>query len=253
MFNDWGILSSMLVSHVVNPEPGDAALLQASNAYMSSAPSSAMGKAMGRPVALYHPTEDFFSCASMGSDSHATNTASIPMEMRVLLQDARANFSQAVLDRNKIPKKFNRAAEDVFNLGTVKGARAIGKSDKIGRLKEGMFADIVVFDATTPGMSVHAQYDPIGAIVIHSTQKDIELVMIDGVVRKENGKLTEVRTKSQSAPWLEGEKETLSWGTISRKMVEKSKLIHEREREIDLEQAKEEMIDLMKLRPRIEG
>ncbi len=253
MFSDWGILDSMIVSHVVNPEPGDAALLKAHNAYMATAPSSAMAKAMGRPSALYHPTEDLYSCASIGSDSHATNTASIPLEMRALLSEARASSSQAILDQNKIPRKLHSSAEAVFNLGTVKGARALGKADQIGRLQAGMLADIVVFDTTTPGMSVHAQYDPVGAIIVHSTQKDIELVMVDGIIRKEHGRLVDVKTSAQSTPWLEGEKEILSWSAVSKKMVEKSKLIHEREGDFDLGQIKEQMIDLLKLRPRIQG
>lgn len=246
MFDEWGLLdSSWVISHVTNPAPGDAETLKKAGAHMSSAPSSAMGMAMGHPTALYHPTEDFFSIASIGADSHAINTSSMPMEMRLLLQDARANFSQPFVDAGKIPLKFNRFAEDVFNLGTVKGARAIGMEDKIGRLKPGMLADIVVFDASSPSMYGAAQVDPVEAIVVNSSQRDVELVMIDGKIRKEGSKLVSVQVVPEEREWLGGEDGTLSWEKVFAQLDKRSKVMKQRNESKDLERLYHNMRDVM--------
>lgn len=243
MLDDYGLLdSSILLSHVTNPAPGDAKLVRDANAHISSAPSSAMGMAMGHPTGLFHPSEDFYPVASMGTDSHAVNSSSIPMEMRMMLQDARVNFSQPFVEEGKIPGKLNRSPEDVFNLGTVAGARAIGMSDKVGRLKPNMLADIIVFNTSSPSMYGIAQRDPVAAIVTHSVQSDIELVMVDGIIRKEGGKLRNVEMVPESDKWLEGEQRSLSWNEISAKLVEKCNTMNERVQQIDYVKLREEVM-----------
>ncbi len=56
-----------------------------------------------------------------------------------------------------------------------------------------MKADLVVFDATSPAMVAAAQENPVAAIVLHSSERDIDAVIVDGVVRKEAGRLLGVR------------------------------------------------------------
>jgi cytosine/adenosine deaminase-related metal-dependent hydrolase len=55
-------------------------------------------------------------------------------------------------------------------MGTMAGARAIRMEDRIGTLAAGKRADIVTFDALSPGRCVVAQYDPVTAIVLHARQ-----------------------------------------------------------------------------------
>ncbi|KAJ8087288.1 hypothetical protein PM082_006118 [Marasmius tenuissimus] len=76
--------------------------------------------------------------------------------------------------------------KQAFNLGTIKGARAIGMEENVGSVGAGKLADLVVFDADSPGMICAAQSDRIAA-VLFSTVADISTVIVDGVVRKMNG------------------------------------------------------------------
>ena len=89
----------------------------------------------------------------------------------------------------KNPKKTCATAEEAFNLGTIMGANAVGLESYIGSLDVGKKADIVIFDATTTSMVCAADNDPVAAIVQHASIRDIETVIIDGEMRKENNKL----------------------------------------------------------------
>jgi cytosine/adenosine deaminase-related metal-dependent hydrolase len=77
----------------------------------------------------------------VGVDCHSNNSTSIPSELRLLLQSARAAYNKKFTDKGNVPKNVNKTVEEAFNLGTVGGARAVGMEGKIGTLKVGAFAD----------------------------------------------------------------------------------------------------------------
>lgn len=210
-----------------------------------------MQMVMGHPTALYHPTEDFFSHASVGADSHAICGSSLASELRILLQDARAQFNDSLVESWKSPAKLNRSVEDAFNLATVKGARALGMADQIGQLKAGMAADIVVYDGTTPAMYGGAQTNPVTAIVTLSSPADVELVMVDGIIRKENGRLKNVQTAQGDQKWREGANETLTWADISAKLIEKSRVMKSRIHSVDENQMRKSVMQFLNVDPSV--
>ena len=71
---------------------------------------------------------------------------------------------------------------------TIGGARAFGMEDKIGTLSPGKKADIVMLRANDVNM--FPVYDPIYSIVEIAGAGNVDTVIIDGVVRKKDGKLT---------------------------------------------------------------
>ena len=130
--------------------------------------------------------------------------------MRLALQLARHSTNQPLLDTGKFPANLKGSTEQVFNLGTIQGARAV-HMDQTGSLTEGKLADIVTFDATSPSMICAAEQDPVAAVVRHSSIRDIETVIIDGIVRKEAGRLLPIKAESEIA--LGGEKQ-LAWKDV---------------------------------------
>ena len=71
---------------------------------------------------------------------------------------------------------------------TINGARAFRMDGKIGTLSPGKKADIVMLRADDVNMApVH---DPVYSIVEIAGAGNVDTVIIDGVVRKQNGKLT---------------------------------------------------------------
>lgn len=77
-------------------------------------------------------------------------------------------------------------SRDIFDSATLCGAKALGSTD-IGRLARGALADITVVDMTTIN-NVPCR-DPIRNIVNSTQRSDVRLVMVDGEVLVENGKL----------------------------------------------------------------
>jgi hypothetical protein len=136
----------------------------------------------------------------------------------------------------------NLSVEAAFNLATVKGAEAVNMSKEIGRIAEGYKADIVVFDGLSPSMVGAAQHDPVAAVILHSTPADIETVIIDGIIRKQNGKLLTV-TVDAAAQGTTGD-ESLSWAAVAKKVVESRAQMQGEMNKIDFEKVSAALLKL---------
>ena len=93
-----------------------------------------------------------------------------------------------------MPVQIARSAE----MGDVGGARAILLDDKIGTLAPGKKADIVMLRADD--MNMAPVYDPIYSIVEIAGAGNVDTVIIDGVTRKKDGKLTFPDRRAAQAP-----------------------------------------------------
>ncbi|KAG4424196.1 hypothetical protein IFR04_002600 [Cadophora malorum] len=233
--------SSFLFSHATNPTPADATLLAKSNSHVSTTPSTELQMGQGA-CAAFHPTVDVTAQCSVGVDCQSNQSASIPSELRLLLQSSRATYNQKFTDEGKIPKKLNHTVEEAFNLGTVNGARAAKMEGKIGTLKVGAFADILLWDTLSPGMVCAAQHDPVSAIILHSSPQDIEMVIVDGVVRKNAGRLKSVDVKAGRDLWSGVEKDVLEWRDVSRELVKRREVLQKKIEKIDMEAATRALI-----------
>jgi 5-methylthioadenosine/S-adenosylhomocysteine deaminase len=81
-------------------------------------------------------------------------------------------------------------ARDVLELATIEGARAAGLADRVGSLKPGKEADIVVLDAGR--LNVWPLNNAAGCVVNLMNPINVETVFIAGKVRKWRGTLTGV-------------------------------------------------------------
>jgi hypothetical protein len=216
----------ILLSHSCYPKEDDGKLLTAAGAHTASTPNTELQ--MGEmPVAL---RDDHYETGSIGVDCHVWGVTSIPGQMRLLLQAARSERGTKLGAEGLWSRYTGFDAERVFNLATLGGASAAGMQGEIGSLKEGYKADIVVFDTSSPSMYTAALENPLGAIVMHSTPSDVELVIVDGVVRKESGKLVDVvveaapsENKSVVAPGTK-----LAWRDVAAKILESRVALKER-------------------------
>lgn len=145
--------------------------------------------------------------------------------MRLALFSTRLLSNSALWSRGKFPKQIRGTAEEAFNLGTIHGARAVGMGDQIGSLAEGKLADIVVFSAATPTMVCAAEHDPVVAVVRHASERDVEMVIVGGVMRKQGGRLLAVRAEKGS---VVEEGEQLKWEDVARELVRSRKEVQER-------------------------
>ena len=218
-------------------DPDEAALLLKTNSHVSVTPTVELQMGHGEPVAFQSKLGIQSHC-SLVIDCHSNNSASILGEMRMLLQNARGTYNQPFLDQGKVPAKVYKTVEEAFNLGTINGARAIGMQDKVGSLAVGKLADLVIFDASSPSMVCGAQHDPVAAVVLHSSPSDIDTVIVDGIVRKQGGKLTTVDVKAGRELWAGEERDTLEWKDVFKTLVQRREALQETLGKIDYDEAK---------------
>ncbi|KFY94427.1 hypothetical protein V500_03275 [Pseudogymnoascus sp. VKM F-4518 (FW-2643)] len=215
LLDSYGLLAPDLVlSHATNLTSAEHAVLHAANVHVSSTPSSEAQTALGWPVALRSDVH-----GSLGVDSHAFCGSSIISEARSALLLARQETNAALLAKGEFPEKLVGGAREAFNLATVGGARAVGMGDRIGRVREGYLADLVVVDGRSPGMVGVSGWDPVVAVVGHSGVRDVETVIVDGVVRKRGGRLVSVEVEGGKMEW-EGVAERVerSRGEVQRRI-----------------------------------
>jgi cytosine/adenosine deaminase-related metal-dependent hydrolase len=92
----------------------------------------------------------------------------------------------------------HHSVEEAFNLATIRGACAAKMGKKTGSIAVGKAADLIVFSSTSPSTLAAAQHNPVAAIMLHFSPADVDTVMIDGVARKQNGKLLHLTLDEQT-------------------------------------------------------
>ena len=244
LLHSYGLLdSSILLSHCTGASKDDAQLIVAADAHVASTPSTEIQMAMAKGVSLCLDETmrgtGIDSQCSLGVDCHSNNANSIPAEMRLVLQTARGRRNEKLLSQNKAPRQLDVKVQDVFNLGTIQGARAIGMDDKIGSIMIGKKADLVIFSSTSPAMICAAQFEPVAAVVMHSSPSDIEAVLVDGTFRKECGKLVSVE--------LEGQEKNVSWEAVGQELMKSWSGVRTRVGQVDMNDARAGVISAFQI------
>jgi cytosine/adenosine deaminase-related metal-dependent hydrolase len=215
----------------------DAALIKEAGAHVSTTPSTELQMGMGQPVA-FREDIDVQECCSLGIDCHSITAASITAEMRLLLQSARGTHSEPIVAKGKTPRAVYKSVQDVFNLGTIQGARALKMQDQIGSIAEGKRAGLVVFNGLSPAMIGAAQHDPLAAIVMHSSPVDVDFVIVDGVVRKRAGVLEPVKFDEDTMNMFGERKRGMRWEEVAQKLLQSREALQRKIEKLDFEQAR---------------
>ncbi|KAH7390954.1 hypothetical protein DE146DRAFT_150289 [Phaeosphaeria sp. MPI-PUGE-AT-0046c] len=243
----------IIISHGGTIKRADAELLKAKGAHLSSTPSTELQCAMGRSYCFDASFIDggvsgdsigLQDNASLGIDCHSCTGGSIAFEARLGLQNARNHFNEHYVKQNNTPRSLpaSLSVEAAFNLATVKGAEAVRMQDHIGRIAEGYKADLVIFDALSPSMVGAAQHDPVAAVILHSSPADVETVIIDGIVRKRDGKLLAVKTDGAAKEMIGHD--TLEWSTIAEEVIASRSKMQVEMAKIDYAEARESLMTI---------
>jgi 5-methylthioadenosine/S-adenosylhomocysteine deaminase len=79
---------------------------------------------------------------------------------------------------------------DVLEFATIQGARTVGLDHKIGTLSVGKRADLILVDLDD--LSLIPATDPVATLVLRAQPANVSWVLVDGKVRKRDGKLVDV-------------------------------------------------------------
>ena len=213
---DYGLLGpDVLLSHATNLSAADIERLNKARASISSTPDTELQMGHGDIVCF---REGCFGISSLGIDCHSNNSGDMVSQMRLALQHERSSRNSKIIAEGKSTLSLNLFVQDAFALGTIKGARAIQMEDKLGSIKVGKLADLVIFDGNSPGMICATEEDPVAAIVLHSSVRDIDTVIVDGEIRKQDGNLLPT-TINPSLPDVTIPQQTVGWSQVARKLV----------------------------------
>lgn len=212
----YGLLGpDILLSHATNLTASDIEKLNHAKAWISTTPDTELQMGHGDIVCFREGCTDM--CA-LGIDCHSNNSGDMVSQMRLALQHERAKRNEELIAEGKFSRSLNLHVQDIFRLATIQGARAIHMEEDLGSLAVGKIADLVVFDGDSPSMICASVQDPVAAIVLHSSVRDIDMVIVDGQIRKQNSKLLPVTI----APSLLGMTilpQTVNWSQIARMLV----------------------------------
>lgn len=116
---------------------------------------------------------------SIGTDGPCSNN---DLDMFEELRTASLLQKVSTLDPVALP------AYEVLQMATVNGAKALGLAEKVGMLREGMLADIIMLDIEKPHM--YPCHDMIANLAYCAKSADVEMVMVDGEILVEDRKLS---------------------------------------------------------------
>ncbi|KAF4457107.1 putative cytosine deaminase [Fusarium austroafricanum] len=178
---DEGILGPDLVfSHGASFTDSEFNALKESGAAIVSTPDTELQMGMGFPIAF--PATDRGCHACLGIDITSNQGNDFIAQMRLALQARRAQENE-----QSFPLSINRKTGDVLRLGTLGGAEVMRMENLIGSITVGKKADLVVIRCDD--IESIPVGDPVGSVVFHSSMKDIDTVIIDGKIKKQDGKL----------------------------------------------------------------
>jgi hypothetical protein len=222
LLSGYGLLDkNILFSHINGITKSDAQTLVKHGAFFSTTPDTELQMGLGEIVA-FRP--DVKCNASIGVDCHANNSGDLLTQLRIGFQHSRGTDNIKALQAGQYPS-VQVKLEEVFNLGTIQGAKAVSMEDQIGSIAVGKLADLVIFNTTSPGMICAAEENPLAALLLHANVGDIEMVIVDGEIRKEKGQLTDVKMLKN----LNGQAvEPITWGKVTEKLLKSRGHIKER-------------------------
>ena len=164
-----------IAAHCVQATDHDIEIMKEKNVSVAMNPKSNMKLGNG-----FMPAEKFLNAGvnlCLGTDGCGSNNT----------QNMFAEMNAAALIYKGAAKKAQCiSAEDVLKFATVNGAKAIGMEGKLGILKEGALADIIILDINEP--QFYPSSNIISGLVYSATGREVETVIVDGKIVMEDRK-----------------------------------------------------------------
>lgn len=167
----------VLIIHATVATPTEIEQLAESGAAVSLTPFTEMRTGFGFP-----PIEQLIAAnvlVSFGIDTTAlSGNADMFAIMKIMqnIGNAQAKSEFALLPRR------------VLELATINGAKAMGIADRVGSLKPGKRADLIMVSIENLNMSIFT--DPAHLLVEAAQPSNVDTVVVDGRILKRNGHLT---------------------------------------------------------------
>lgn len=171
---NWGAFApgNILAIHCVHVDDEDVAILRDHDVAVATCPRANAQLGMGvAPLDEYRRAN---MRLGLGTDSPAaTDSTDMISEMRIGMLLHRA------INANTAGGEFI-TAQDMLEMATIGGARALHMDDRIGSLEIGKKADIIAVDMA--GTLHPSTDDPVSAVVNTASGQDVCMTMVDGKI-----------------------------------------------------------------------
>jgi 5-methylthioadenosine/S-adenosylhomocysteine deaminase len=158
-----------LGAHGVWINDDEIAVLKRHNVGISNNPESNMKLSSGTaPVMKYRKAD---VSVGIGTDGAASNN---DLDMFEAMRQAAFQQKLVTMDPTAI------TAAEALEMGTLGGARALGRPQHLGSLEAGKLADIIIVGMSKPRQQ--PLFDPVSQIVYASRGDDVETTIVNGIV-----------------------------------------------------------------------
>ena len=116
------------------------------------------------------------------------------------------------VENSRTENEFKLPARRVLELATIEGARSMGVDDRVGSLRPGKRADLVM--VSTRDVNIGVFTDPAHMLVEAAQPSNVDTVVVDGRILKRRGKLTAFDTGqvvSEASGALAGVRKRGNW------------------------------------------
>jgi cytosine/adenosine deaminase-related metal-dependent hydrolase len=162
--------------HTLSASPAELDMIKQSGAAVSVSPGSELRIGYGYPQTSEMLAKDI--PVGLSVDTSALTGNSNLFWVAKLTRD---------VENAKAESEFKMTARRALELATIDGARSMGVDDKVGSLKPGKRADLVMIDTNTLSMAVMT--DPAHLVLECTTPENVDTVVVDGRILKRGGKL----------------------------------------------------------------
>ncbi|AMP20703.1 hypothetical protein AZF37_05520 [endosymbiont 'TC1' of Trimyema compressum] len=167
----------VIAAHCVHLVEGDLEILKKHNVSITHNPQSNLKLASG--IASVKTYLDYGVNVGLGTDGASSNN-----NLDLLEELQYASFLQkGILEEPTALKAY-----EALKMATVDGAKALGIDHKVGMIKEGYEADLIVLDLNKPHF-YPLQHNKISNLAYSAQSSDIILTMVQGKILMENREL----------------------------------------------------------------
>jgi 5-methylthioadenosine/S-adenosylhomocysteine deaminase len=133
---------------------------------------------------------------SLSIDVVTTVPGDMFTQIRAAFGAERARVNAVYWEKNEPAPKTMLTARQMLEIATINGAHVAGLESRTGSLTPGKQADVVVIDGRAINMT--PVIDPVAAVTLCADVSNVETVIIDGVVRKRDGRLLADEARARS-------------------------------------------------------
>ena len=165
-----------VLAHFVWSDPADWKMLAETGTHVSHNPASNSKTATG--IAPVYGMLQAGVNVTLGCDGGpSNNTYDMIRDMRM------ASYLACLLEKDPtvVP------AENILEMATIRGARAMGLEDQIGSIEIGKRADFIVINMDKPHLT--PCFDPVSTIVYAAHGSDVDTTVVDGRILMQNRKV----------------------------------------------------------------